>query len=84
MTDLWTWIPDAVGLLGVAGVLGAYVFLQSGRWRQEERRYSALNAAGAAGILFSLCFDFNLSAAVVEGSWLVISLWGLFRSRAQG
>jgi hypothetical protein len=28
----------------------------------------------------SLAFDFNLSAAVVEGFWLVLSLYGLFRS----
>ena len=84
MTDPWGWIPDVVGLLGVAGVLGAYVLLQSGRWRQEETRYSLLNAVGAAGILFSLAFDFNLSAAMIELAWLVISLWALFRNRARG
>ncbi len=84
MTALWSWIPDVVGLLGVAGVLGAYVLLQTGRWRQEEARYSMLNAAGAAGILFSLAFDFNLSAAMIELAWLVISLWALARSRARG
>lgn len=80
MTEPLNWLPEVVGLLGVAGVLGAYMLLQTGRWRQDEVRYSALNGAGAAGILISLAFDFNLSAAVVEGAWLVISLWGLAKA----
>lgn len=83
MTDHPTWIPDGLGLLGVGCLLAAYLLLQTGRWRQEEVRYSVLNAAGAGGILFSLVFDFNLSAAIVEGFWLMISLWGVARAASR-
>lgn len=72
---------DAVGLVGVALILGAYVALQTGRWQAKEVRYSAANAAGAALILVTLAFDFNLSAAVVEGFWLVVSVYGLLKAR---
>ena len=75
------WI-DAVGLVGVALILGAYIALQTGRWQAREARYSAANAAGAAFILVTLAFDFNLSAAVIEGFWLIVSLYGLWKSRS--
>lgn len=73
---LW---PDLLGLLGVALIVLAYALLQSDTWRQQDRIYSLANAIGAALILFSLAFDFNLSAAAMELCWLVISLYGLWK-----
>lgn len=72
---------DAVGVAGVAAILGAYALLQAGRLRAADPRYSLLNAGGAAGVLVSLAFDFNLSAFLVEFFWLLISLAGLRRAR---
>ena len=80
-------MANLIGLLGVAGLLSAYLLLQSGRLRAEAPSYSLLNALGSGGILFSLIYDFNLSAALIEGLWLVISLYGLirgFRRRSSG
>ena len=74
-------LPDAIGLIGVAAILTAYALLQTERLRASDPRYSAANALGAAAILFSLAYDFNLSAVVIEGSWLVISIYGLARTR---
>ena len=71
---------DLVGGIGVAAIVIAYAALQLGRWRAEELRFSLLNALGAAAILVSLTVDFNLSAALIEGFWLVISLAGMVRS----
>lgn len=73
-------VANVVGLLGVVGILSAYVLLQSERLRAEQPMYSLLNALGSGAILFSLIFDFNLSAALVEGMWMVISFYGLYRS----
>jgi hypothetical protein len=73
---LW---PDLLGLAGVALIVLAYALLQSDTWRQQDRIYSLANAIGAALILVSLAFDFNLSAAAMELCWLVISLYGLWR-----
>ena len=36
------------------------------------------NGLGAAGIIFSLFYEFNLSAFAIESFWLAISLFGVF------
>ena len=74
-------LPDLIGLVGVAMILAAYFALQSGRASSEDWRFSAINAAGAALILISLAFAFNLASFVIELSWLAISLFGLWRAR---
>ncbi|RMH15502.1 MAG: hypothetical protein D6696_20600 [Acidobacteria bacterium] len=73
-------LPDLLGALGVALILTAYALLQSERLASASPWYSLANAVGSALILVSLYFDFNLPSALVEGAWLVISLFGLGRS----
>jgi hypothetical protein len=79
---------DILGTLGVAIIILTYVLLQIERLRSDQLAYSLLNAVGAALILVSLYFDFNLPSVVVEFFWLVISLFGigkyLLRSRGDG
>lgn len=72
---------DAIGLLGVTLILLAYALLQLRRLPAEAPAYSGLNALGAAAILVSLAVDFNFSAAVMEGAWLLLSVYGLWRAR---
>ncbi|GAB5521313.1 MAG: hypothetical protein RhofKO_35640 [Rhodothermales bacterium] len=74
---------DLVGNLGVAALIVAYALLQAGRLSLRDPRYSVLNAIGAAFILVSLWFAFNLSAAIIESFWLVISLYGLRKARTE-
>ena len=68
---------DILGTLGVAIIVLTYVLLQIERIRSEQMLYSLLNAIGAALILISLYFDFNLPSVVVEVFWLLISLFGI-------
>jgi len=68
---------DVLGLVGVALILLAYLMLQLRRIDPTAAGFSALNAAGAGLILLSLYYDFNLSAALMEGAWLVVSVYGL-------
>ncbi len=68
---------DIVGTLGVAVIIITYVLLQIERVRSDQLGYSLLNAVGAALILVSLYFDFNLPSVVVEFFWLLISLFGI-------
>jgi hypothetical protein len=68
---------DIVGTLGVAIIILTYVLLQIERVRSTDLVYSLLNAIGASLILISLYFDFNFPSVVVEGFWLVISLFGI-------
>ena len=78
-------LHDWIGAAGVVCIVGSYALLQARRLRAENASYSLLNAVGAALILISLSVDFNASAAVVEGFWLLISLWGLLRAmKARG
>lgn len=68
---------DIIGTIGVLLIVSAYLLLQLRRIRPQELRYSLANAAGATLVLYSLWFDFNTSAAFVEGFWLLISLYGV-------
>lgn len=68
---------DLLGNAGVLLIIGSYFWLQIGRTSGRSTTYSTVNAIGATLILVSLYFDFNLSAALIEGFWLVISLLGL-------
>lgn len=76
-------LPDLAGLVGVFFIAAAYVALQAGRIDPLAPAFSAINAVGAALVLVSLAFEFNLAAALVEGFWLATSLWGFARSMAR-
>ena len=67
---------DLVGGVGAALLLTTYLLLQINFISAKSLLYSVLNAIGSGGILISLLYDFNMSAFVIEASWLVISLIG--------
>ena len=71
---------DAIGIVGVGLILIAYLLLQTERLSSRSASYSLLNLLGALAILVSLAVDFNLSAALMEGCWVAISLFGLFKA----
>lgn len=70
---------DLLGNLGVLFILVTYLLLQLEKVDVSSLLYSFLNAIGAGLILYSLFFEFNLSAFLIESAWLVISLYGLVR-----
>ena len=70
---------DAAGLLGVLLVLIAYGGAALGRLAATGPSALVLNLVGAALILVSLIYDFNLSAFVMESLWALIALIGLGR-----
>ncbi len=72
---------NLVGIAGVTLILVSYLLLQTGRMRASQPLYSGANATGATLVLFSLMYDFNLSAVIIESFWLLISVYGLWRSR---
>ncbi len=71
--------PEIVGIVGVLQILLAYFLLQLERLSTKTLTYQLLNAIGAALILYSLCYSFNLPAFVIELCWLLISLYGILR-----
>lgn len=70
-------LQDFVGIAGAASIIVAYLLLQLRRVDADNVWFSAVNAAGAALILSSLWFDFNLAAVIIESFWLLISLYGI-------
>jgi len=72
-------LHDVAGSIGVALIVGAYLLLQLDRLQSNAYGYLVANAVGAALILLSLAFEFNLSAALMELIWLLISIFGIAR-----
>jgi hypothetical protein len=70
--------PDLIGLFGAALILTAYAGVQFGRLDPHRAPALLLNFLGASAVLFSLWFKPNLAAALLEGAWALIALWGLF------
>ena len=79
MTYSWY---DFLGNIGLLLILLSYLLLQMKRIKSQSMYYSLMNATGALLILVSLCYNFNLSAFVMEIFWLLISLYGLWQSRS--
>ena len=70
---------DVVGLAGVVCILLMYLAVQTGKVRAEGLVFPLVNLLGALFILYSLLFKFNLSAVIIETSWVAISIIGLVR-----
>ena len=70
---------DMVGATGVILIVWTYFLLQVGKVQNDSLTFSVSNAVGAALILFSLCFEFNASAFLIEFFWLLISVMGMVR-----
>jgi hypothetical protein len=72
-------ILEIIGLFGVAFYLGSYAALQTGFIRGSSYQYAILNAIAASLVLVSLIKDFNLSSAIIQISWIAISITGMIR-----
>lgn len=79
---IYSW-HDVLGIAGVILILVSYLLLQMGRLDANTPAYSLSNALGSVLILISLSHNFNLSAFVIEGVWLLISLYGFTRFLAR-
>ena len=70
---------EAAGVVGVLTTLAAYLGVQLHRLNAVHAPSLAMNFIGSSLILVSLSRHFNLSAALIEGAWAAISLYGLAR-----
>lgn len=70
---------DLIGMIGVGIILIAYLLLQCEKLPSKSYTYTLLNILGSVMILYSLFFEWNLSAVVIEVFWILISLIGLLR-----
>jgi hypothetical protein len=70
---------NVVGNIGVLVIVGTYFLVQIRKMSATQPPYILANALGAALIMYSLWFDFNLSAFLIEAIWLLVSIVGLVR-----
>ena len=69
----------AAGIVGAAVIVVAYFANQQGWLASADWRFPAANFVGACLILLSFVAEWNLPAAVIEGFWAAISVYGLVR-----
>lgn len=79
MPDLSLNLYAIFGFVGVALYLGSYAALQLGYLNGQGGLYALLNLFAASSVLVSLVQAFNLSSAVIQSFWIVISIVGLVR-----
>ncbi len=72
-------IAGVAGIGGVAVYLGSYAALQAGLLRGNGYLYASLNLLAASLVLASLMVEFNLSSAIIQISWIIISAVGITR-----
>ena len=71
----WDW----VGLAGTVAILLGFFLLQTGKLHGQGIVFQLMNLLGALGVLVSLYGKFNLSVCLLEGTWALISGYGIWR-----
>jgi uncharacterized membrane protein len=78
-----SYVAQVIGLVGAAFVLYAYFMISQRKWSEQQKVYHVTNIVGAGFILFSLAFNFNIAAFVIQIFWIVIGVLGLFKLSRQ-
>lgn len=74
-------IFNTLGLIGVFITLLAYFLLHLGKMKSSTASYALYNLIGSLLILISLYDTFNLPAMLMELSWALISIYGIYRAK---
>ena len=70
---------DFLGIVGVFLYIGSYFGLQAGLVKGQGYLYAALNTSAACCVLLSLSEHFNLSSAIIQITYIGISVFGMVR-----
>lgn len=74
---------DIIGITGVFIIVIAYILMQIDHMDPKGFLFSLLNTIGAAFILVSLLYDWNLASFIMEVIWLTLSFYGTIRGYRQ-
>lgn len=74
-----TFLPDLIGILGVIVIIVAYMLLQLEKIDAKGLLFSLLNTIGALFIIVSLMYDWNLASFIMESTWMMVSLYGVWK-----
>lgn len=72
-------LHQLIGIIGALLVLGAYLALQRGWLRLEQRVYHVMNFVGAGILTWIAATERQVGLTLVEGAWALLSIPGLVR-----
>ena len=70
-------IYDAIGIVGVVLYVSSYFLVQMKCIDGNRSVYTIMNLLAASAVLVSLMHSFNLASALIQISWITISLIGI-------
>lgn len=70
---------QALGFVGAACILVAYVSQQFKKMDASSITYNVLNTIGAGILLYVAFYPFQLGFVVMEGTWTLVSLYALVK-----
>lgn len=74
-------LTNLVGIGGVASMMIAYFLLQQEKLTPHHPTYLWMNLLGGLAVIFSLFYEWNLSAFIMEALWVLVSAHSLIRYR---
>lgn len=77
-------VPDIAGLVGVALMLIAYAMSALGKLDPTRAPALTANLIGAALVIYSLHYAWNISSFVLEVAWFAVAAVGLVRLGLKG
>jgi len=75
---------ELVGIVGFVFYMLAYGLLQLGKISSQCYSFTLINMLAAFLVLISLTNQFNLASALIQVSWIAISIVGVFRIWSTG
>jgi hypothetical protein len=71
-------VLQAISVLGALAILGAFAGNLLGWIRPSNLWYSVANFAGSGVLTVVAVVDRQLGFILLEGTWALVSLWGIF------
>jgi len=69
---------EIIGVIGAFLILFMYFLLEAKKIRSDKPLYPTLNLLGALMVILSLVYSWNLAAFIIQGAWVLISVYGLY------
>ncbi len=76
-------LPDVIGILGALLYLASYAAVQTRQLDGNGLRFTIANTVAALLVLIGLSRNFNIAAALIQITWLLIGGYRLFNVLTQ-